>query len=74
MFRRVAITLAAAAAGALLTAGPVAAAPMDDDSGFAAKQSARAAFSYENLGGPWGITRAHGRFEESMGYLGRSDR
>lgn len=68
MFRRVVITLAAVAAGAMMTAGPVSAATMNDDGGFAAKHSAKAGFSYENLGGPWGITRAHGRFEES-GFL-----
>jgi ABC-type sugar transport system substrate-binding protein len=69
MFRRVVITLAAAAAGALMAAGPASAATTADG-GFAAKQSAKGGFSYENLGGPWGITRAHGRFEEASGYLG----
>ncbi|WP_225845766.1 hypothetical protein [Streptomyces sp. HPF1205] len=68
MFRRVVITLAAVAAGAMMTAGPVSAATMDDESGLAVKHAVKAGFSYENLGGPWGITRAHGRYEEA-GFL-----
>ncbi|WP_329181658.1 MULTISPECIES: hypothetical protein [unclassified Streptomyces] len=71
-FRRIAITLTGIAAAAFLAAGPAAAAT-SDSGWFAGKEAARGGFSYENLGGPWGITRAHGGFEESGSLIGGID-
>jgi hypothetical protein len=69
-FRRVAITLAGIVAAAFMTAGPAAAC---GDGGFGGKGSASAGFSYENIGGPYGITHAHGGFKKSVSYFGGSD-
>jgi hypothetical protein len=69
MVRRVAITLAGITAAAFMAAGPAAACNSGHHAGFAAKKAAAGSFTYENLGGPYGITRAHGRFAESAGVL-----
>ncbi|MEE4547019.1 hypothetical protein V2S66_34280 [Streptomyces sp. V4-01] len=72
-FRRVAIVLAGITAAGFLAAGSAAATTTGDEAGaVGGKSSSSAAFSYENLGGPYGITRTHGSFEESMGYFGYS--
>lgn len=70
-FRRIAITLTGIAAAAFLAAGPAAAAT-SDSGWFAGKEAARGEL-LENLGGPWGITRAHGGFEESGSLIGGID-
>jgi ABC-type sugar transport system substrate-binding protein len=67
MFRRVVITLATVATAGLMTAGP-ASAVTSADGGFAAKHVAKGGYVYENLGGPWGITHAKGKFAEESAY------
>jgi hypothetical protein len=77
ILRRAAIVLAGITAAAFMAAGSASAATMGDGGQtggkMAGKSSSAGAFSYENMGGPWGITHAKGAFQHSMGYFGDSD-
>ena len=68
--RHIAVTLTGIAAAAFLAASPAAAHDNYDAGTFAGTGSAHYDTSYENIGGPWGITRAHSDHHKQVAFAG----